>query len=214
MKYTILATFEFKNKMYVYYTYENMMNMNILYGYFDENGNIKPVDDNEKILMDNMSKNIFISKDSHNHVKLGITRFNGKVFQMMYDKVSGLKFFHQIDDGDFCSNDICALFLMFNTVEYCDEKKFKKISLKDIHEDKPFIKKYAWFGKVFISITIQVTAMFLGTSIGDSVRYSRTTEIEIEKLRSEYSIEYSQAVDKVNLLIVFLFSKKCIIIYL
>lgn len=100
MNYNILAKFTYNGKTYVYYVLPDKP-QNLLYGYID-NGEIKPVVDVSAFkIMEELSNRIFVSTNPNDHVKLTKIKFKSKLFQIIYDKKSRLKFFYEIKDNVF-----------------------------------------------------------------------------------------------------------------
>ncbi len=134
MNYNELAKFEYKGKTYVYYTLPDKPK-NLLYGYLENNEIKLVVDPDDIAIMQEAYKKIFISNNSSNHVKLGTTIHNGKLFQIMYDKASELKFFYEMKAGQYLlpsENEAKELFEIFNIsnpyTKYADKSDFSYVA--------------------------------------------------------------------------------------
>lgn len=203
MNYNVIATFEHNNKTYLFYTYDDIeqKDINVLYGYYDSSKNIKPINDNDISLMNKISSDIFISKDKSNHVKLNSIIYNGKVFQVMYDKISGLKFFYELKDGIYsipCDDDLIYLANTYNKVTY----NLKLFEMVDENEkaNMPFLKKYSWVGGTLFLCTIAITTILAMPKI--HTKYQIVTQkIEYnndEYLKDNFSIDRVIAAIKEN----------------
>ncbi len=101
MKANILAKFEYNGKTYVYYIFPDKPK-NLLYGLIDNNV-IKPVVDPIAFkIMETVSNEIFVSIVPKDHIRLTKIKLNNKLFQIMYDKKTKLKFFYEIKNNVFC----------------------------------------------------------------------------------------------------------------
>lgn len=192
MNYSVIATFEHNNKTYLFYTYDDIRkrDINVLYGYYDFDKNIKPVDDNEISLMNKVSNDIFISKDTSNHVKLNSVIYNGKIFQIMYDKISGLKFFYELKDGIYhipCDEDLIYLANTYNKVTY--NLKLFEIVDEEEKKNEPFLKKYSWIGGTLFLCTIAVTTILAMPKI--HTKYQIVTQGIEYKTGSHISDDFS-----------------------
>jgi len=157
----ILAKFNNGDITYVYYTVANENNK-ILYGYLDGDSIRSLKTYKEFLMMQQAQKKIFISTDPENHVELGYTIFKNKLFKILYDKSSELKFFYEVKDGkDYfpSEEDSRELFKIHNPVnryqeEPTEENTSKKGKLKKTLIDILFVLEAAVFGASLGTIAV------------------------------------------------------------
>jgi len=184
MNYNVIANFEYDGKMFVYYidSFTQYEEIKLLYGYYnlsDLDMFIKPVTDIDEISMMNyLSHELFISNDKNNHVKIGTIKYNKKIFQIMYDKVTGFKFFYEIIDNEYCIpnySDLLYLVNEFNSNKYMIPKLFEVVELKEGESLKPYIKSNVFIGFTLVSVTLFIGVCFL------PVKIIRDKQYEIDK---------------------------------
>jgi hypothetical protein len=153
----ILAKFDNSGVTYVYYTLTNEPKK-IQYGYVEDNF-IKPLKTNKEVLMmQQAQKRIFISTDPENHVELGYTIYRKKLFKILYDKSSKLKFFYEVKDGkDYfpSEEDSRELFKIHNPINNYQEDSSEQNTGK-----KNKLKKK------LVDILFVIEAVVFGASIG------------------------------------------------
>lgn len=195
MNYNILAKFEYNGKTYIYYVLPDKPK-NLFYGYM-ENDVIKPVVDyNDILIMQEAYKKIFISTNPVNHIKLTTTKHNGKLFQIMYDKVTGLKFFYEMYNSKYYrpnSEDAAELFGIFNKFELSEE------SNKSSDKKSKLEKGFEIFYKIFLFSQIIVIGSLVSELVYDeyivpNFPFSSFVQ-KVEALKATSKTEFS--VDKI-----------------
>jgi hypothetical protein len=178
MNYNELAKFEYKGKTYVYYTLPEKPK-NLLYGYL-ENNELKPViDPDEAFIMQEAYKKAFISDDQANYVKLNIIKYNGKLFQKMYDKISKLTFFYEIKDNKFYmpnDEDLLVLSSLYNK----DEFNFGRGASDKKGTIKKIIKIAGLSLSMIINVIMVLKALTPSNTNVDRPVYERLLEKETE----------------------------------
>lgn len=123
----VVANFKYNDKEYVYVLNNNQVE----YGYIENDVINNNLTEQEKQMMDYIFSKITISNDSKNHIKCGITIYNNKQFQIMYDTISERKFFYEIKNNKYCiPNDDDNLYLInrFNPIIlYKDNNKIEHL---------------------------------------------------------------------------------------
>jgi len=150
----IYADFWLNNKKYIFFIEDN----NLKYGYLDD-GNIQTTLTKEEIeLMDKIIPYITISTDSNSHVALNLINYNNKKFQIIYDRISDLKYFYEIKDNKYHLpeiEDTKYLWRIYNANNYVF---YNESSKEELERKTVKTIKTLFYGAVVI-ITVQLATL-------------------------------------------------------
>lgn len=190
----IFATFNYNTKEYIYLFKEGK----IVYGYYVNGEIYTDLTMEERNLMDKTYSKFMISTNKENHRKCGVINYNGKKYQIFYDKVSKRKFFFEIEEkGYTMPNPETYLYLdsYFNPEYVCEitdeqsnlEAQIQKLNKENYERKYPSIQLSVLTGT--LSLILMTTGLGMMQKETHELKYQKTLQIEVENAEEIKSIE-------------------------
>lgn len=155
----ILAKIKLNGVEYVCYLDENNK---IIYSKLNKFGDgTEVLEQSENETLNKVLTKVMISRDKTNYIKLKQINFNNKLFQVLYDKISGFEFFYEIKNEQYFipdKEDFISLFSIFN-YEYLFSAE-KHMEVDEIEEPKTWFRRTIFNGIAAITISIGLLGMY------------------------------------------------------
>ena len=155
----ILAKIKLNGVEYVCYLDENNK---IIYSKLNKFGDgTEVLEQSENETLNKVLTKVMISRDKTNYIKLKQINFNNKLFQVLYDKISGFEFFYEIKNELYFipdKEDFISLFSIFN-YEYLFSAE-KHMEVDEIEEPKTWFRRTIFNGIAAITISIGLLGMY------------------------------------------------------